>query len=371
MAGIECTGQGLIYRNPIPHVHSVHAYFPSLALLGDGEVLASLVLGEAFEAPNLRTWLARSQDGGQSWELQGPLYPGIADRLTSDACRLTALANGEVVAFLVRHDRGDHPHEGLANPTNMGFVPTELLLLRSSDRGQTWSAPEELAPPLEGPSFELCCPIVPLRDGRWLLPTSTWRGWDGYCPNGMKMVALISADRGRSWPSWVEVMADPAGRVIYWESKIVELPDGRLLATAWAYDERAAVDLPNQYALSHDGGASWSAPRSTGLQGQTLTPLALPDGRVLCVYRRMDEPGLWVNLSRLRGDDWVNEEGVPLWGSRQAGLTSSSANMTHNFNVLRFGAPALALRPDGSVLGAFWCYEDYVSDIRWFSLRLC
>jgi hypothetical protein len=186
----------------------------------------------------------------------------------------------------------------------------------------------------------------------------------------MKMVALISADRGASWPSWTEVMADPAGRVIYWESKILELLDGRLLATAWGYDESAAADLPNQYSLSSDGGATWSRPRSTGLLGQTLTPLALPDDRVLCVYRRMDEPGLWASLSRLKGETWINEEGVPLWGSRQAGLTSSSANMTHNFNVLRFGAPALVGKPDGSVLGAFWCYEDCVSNIRWFTLRL-
>jgi len=367
---IECLQQGLIYRNPIPHVRSVHAYFPSVAVMDNGEMLATLVLGEAFEAPNLHTCVARSADQGKTWELEGEIYPGTPDRLTSDACRITALPGGKVVAFMVRHDRSEHPDEGLTSHETLGFVPTELLLLRSDDYGRTWSQPQALVPPLEGPSFELCCPIIPLRDGPWLLPTSTWRGWDGHCPNGMKMVAFISADHGESWPEYAEAMADPDRRVVYWESKIVELPDGRLLATAWAYDEEAAGDRPNPYALSADGGRTWSAPRSTGLQGQTLTPLALGDGRVLCVYRRMDEPGLWANLSHLEGDEWVNDTGTALWGTQVAGLTGASRNMAQNFNVLRFGAPCLTGTPDGGVFGAFWCYEDCVSNIRWFRLRV-
>jgi hypothetical protein len=161
---------------------------------------------------------------------------------------------------------------------------------------------------------------------------------------------------------------DPAQRVIYWESKIVELADGRLLATAWAYDQQAAEDLPNQYAISTDGGATWTEPCSTGLSGQTLTPLALPDGRVLCVYRRMDRPGLWTVLSELQGNTWVNGDTGPIWGADTAGLTSQTTNMAANFNVLRFGAPCCSLLPDGSVLGAFWCYEDCVSNVRWFAL---
>lgn len=361
---------GLVYRNPIAHVHSVHAYFPSVANLGDGELLCSLTLGEAFESPNLHSHLARSTDNGDTWQLEGELYPGTPDRLTSDACRLTALGNGEVVAFLVRHDRTDHPHEGLTNEQTLGFVPTELLLMRSGDNGRTWTEPEPLEPPLVGPSFELCSPITPLADGRWFLPTSTWRGWDGECPNGMKMIALISADRGRTWPEYVDVLRDPEDKVVYWESKIVELPDGRLLTAAWAYDEQASADRPNQYALSSDGGRTWTAPASTGLQGQTLTPTVLPDGRVLCVYRRTDRTGLWANLSHLDGDTWVNDTCEPLWGADTAGLTGSSQSMVQNFQVLRFGAPCLCPLDDGAHLVAFWCYEDAVSNIRWIKVRV-
>ena len=370
MRHIQCLKTGLIYRNPKPHVRSLHAYFPSVAVLDRDELLATFALGEAFEAVNLRSVAARSTDRGETWQFEGPLYPGTTERLTSDTCRITALPDGRLAVFMVRADRSEHPDDGFANSANLGFVPTELLLLRSADRGRTWSAPESLTPPLVGPAFEICCPVTPLRDGRWILPTSTWQGWNGECPNGVKMVALVSGDQGRTWPEYWEVMADPAQKVIYWESKIVELPDGRLLAAAWAYDRDRARDLPNQYTLSADGGTTWSRPRSTGLRGQTLTPFALEDGRILCVYRRMDKPGLWANLSHLAGNKWVNDSDEPLWGAGARGLTGKSRNMVKNFSVLRFGAPHLTCLADGTIFVSFWCYEDCVSNIRWLTLKV-
>jgi len=370
MSTIRNRGTGLIYRNPISHVHSVHAYFPSVIAMDNGELLASLVLGEAFESPNCHTQIARSTDNGESWQLEGPIYAGTTDRLTSNACRITALPDGEVVAFMIRADRTDHPDEGLTSHETLGFVPTELLLLRSRDYGRTWSEPVALNPPLVGPSFEMCCPITPLTDGRWILPTATWHDWEGNCPNGLQMLAMVSDDRGKSWPAYWTIMRDPDQHIIYWESKVVEMPDGRLLAAAWAYDKDAAKDLPNQYVLSADRGETWSTPRSTGLIGQTMTPFVLDDGRILSVYRRMDKTGLWAGLAHLEGDEWINGDAVPLWGAQVEGLTQTSENMAENFNVLRFGAPCMVRLPDGTILVAFWCYEDCVSVIRWFKLQI-
>jgi len=84
----------------------------------------------------------------------------------------------------------------------------------------------------------------------------------------------------------------------------------------------------------------------------------------------MDEPGLWAVVARLEGDAWVNGEFLPLWGTQTAGLTATTKNMAHNFNVLRFGAPSLVVLPDNTIFVAFWCYEDCISVIRWFALEL-
>ncbi len=367
---MEILKTGILYRNPIPHVHSVHAYFPSVISMDNGEMLATAVLGEAFEAPNLHTQVFRSLDMGETWTQEGPLCPDTRDRLLSDASRLTALDGGDMVVFTIRHDRTEHPHEGLTNPETLGFVPTEPLLFRSADYGRTWAAPEVITPPLEGPSFELCCPITVLRDGRWVLPTSTWQAWDGHCPNGIRTIAMISRDTGRTWPEYWDVMVEPGAKTYFWESKIIELPDGRQLAVAWAYDAVAEKDRSNQYVLSSDGGRTWSPPASTGIQGQTLTPMVLEDGRILCVYRRMDTPGLWACLAHLDADTWVTEEQTPVWGAETRGLTGASGNMSQNFTVLRFGAPCLTRCPDGTIFMAFWCYEDWVSVIRWFKLSI-
>lgn len=370
MSAVALLDTGLIYKNPKPHVHSVHGYFPSVAYLGDQHMVATVVLAEAFEAADARTQLCRSTDLGRTWELEAPLAQAVPGRLLSDSSRITALSRNDLVAFMVRCDRTKHPEEGLTNPDTLGFVPTEPLLLRSNDAGQSWSSPQAIPPPLVGPAFELCAPVTVLRDGRWLIPTHTWPGWDGDCPNGKRMVAFVSHDQGNTWPEYLGIMHDPERTVYFWESKIVELSDGRLLAVAWAYDADAAQDLPNQYAISRDGGTTWSPPRSTALQGQTLTPLLLPDGRVLCVFRRMDKPGLWAVVARLEEDAWINEELVPLWGTQTTDLTATTQDMAHNFNVLRFGAPSLACLPGNTIFIAFWCYENCISVIRWFTLRM-
>ena len=361
---------GVLYKNPEPHIRSIHAYFPSVAVLESGEMLATIVLGEAFEAMNLCAHVARSVDGGGTWTLEGPIDSGTPGRLTSNSARLSLLPDGRLVALVARFDRTEHPDEGLSNPDTIGFAPTDFLLYFSDDAGRSWDGPEKISTPFGDVPLEICAPVTPLKNGRCLIPTSTWNLWDDGSPYGFRMVVLVSDDGCRTWPDSVDVMVDPAGKTLFWESKVVELPDSRLLTVVWKHDIGSGIDLPNHYSLSGDGGRSWSEPRTTGLMGQTPAPFVLDDGRVLCVYRRMDVPGLWANVSRIEGDEWINEASEPLWGHTAGGLTGSSVNPVENFATLRFGAPCIAHLPNGTVFVAFWCYEDCISVIRWFKFTV-
>jgi sialidase-1 len=360
---------GIVYRNPTPHLKSIHAYFPSVAAAADGRLFAVFTTAEAFEALNLRVHLSVSSDGGESWAMLTDPAPLPTDSPFSETARLTITKDEELVLLLVRHSRKDHMDCGFVNPVNLGFVPTQFFITRSRDWGRSWSELAAVSPPLEGPEFEMCSPIVELRDGRWLLPTSTWRDWNGRLPNGNRAVAFISHDRGRTWPEYLDVMHHQSDRVRYWESKIVEQADSSLVAVAWAYDEPADSDLPNQYVVSRDGGTTWTAPRSAALNGQTMAALTLGDGRILAAYRRKDRPGLWLNISRLDGDQWVNDTSQALWGSDSSG-SGRGSHMTQRFQTLRFGAPSMTHCPDGRVVLAFWCYEDCISVIRWYSFYL-
>ena len=226
-----------------------------------------------------------------------------------------------------------------------------------------------MTPPLVGPEFEICSSPVQLSDGRLLYPSSTWKAWDGASPTGMKAVAFISDDSGATWPRHVVTLDGTPDQVVHWESKVIELAAGRLLAVSWAFDEPNSVSLPNHFSLSADGGDSFSSPAATDLSGETPAVLGLGPDEALCVYRRTDVAGLYAARVSLAGGRWTTGEQLECFGTG-ALYGTDSQNQSEKFAVLRFGAPCVTRLDDGSVLVAFWVVEECVSNIRWVRLAL-
>jgi hypothetical protein len=288
-------------------------------------------------------------------------------RRSTHSVRLSRVGDGTVVAFGGRYYRDD-PEEGLTNRANLGYVPMDLILLRSRDGGATWDGPTAIDPPLVGPGFETCHNIVELRDGRWLGPTATWKGWDGEAPNGHQAIALVSHDKGKTWPEWTPVINQYDRGVVSWEQGLTQLADGRLLAVVWSFDEKSGRTLPNRYALSADG-RTFSAARENGLHGETAKLLTLPDGRVLCLYRRTDKPGLWATLVQIKGDDWVNVAEAPVWQGAASGMKGQRV-ASDELSSLKFGFPSMIQLPGGEILALFWCVEECLFVIRWARLTI-
>jgi len=362
---IACVESGVVYRNPRPHLKSIHAWHPSIVRLDDGRLLAGFDLGEAIESLDYRTHVSQSRDEGRTWEEPRPLFDDPVRRRSTHSVRLGRVRDGTILGFGGRFYRDD-PNEGLTNRANLGYVPMDLILLRSRDGGATWDGPVTIDPPLIGPGFETCHRIIELADGRWLAPTSTWKGWNGEAPNGMKAIALVSRDRGATWPEWITIIDQYDRGIVSWEQGITQLADGRLLAVVWSFDEKAGRSLPNQFALSADG-RTFAAPRPNGLHGETAKLLTLADGRVLCLYRRTDQPGLWAVLVRIEGDEWINVAEAPVWRGAASGM-KGQGSAGDELSALKFGFPSMVQLPGGDVLAVFWCLEDCLYIIRWARL---
>lgn len=359
---IERRDEGVVYRNPRPDLRARHTWHPTVVRFDDGELVVAFDIAQADAAFDYRTYSSRSLDGGATWSEPQRVFPDPPGRPTTHSVRISRTGDDELVAWGSVAYRDD-PERGLVNPETLGYAEMDLVLLRSADRGRTWLGPERIEPPLVGPSFETCHAIVVTRDGRWLGPTSTWPGWDGDDPNGMNAILLVSSDRGRTWPSHIVEFDRWSERVAHWEQSFLELRDGRWLAVAWALDTTTGRTLPTPYAIARDG-AGFDHHGQTGFLAQTTKLVELPDGRILAAYRRDDEAGLWATLARLEGDDWVNVETVPLWRGQPSGMAGAAAPGAE-LAQLRFGFPQMVLEPGGTVLLVFWCEEEGIKNIRW------
>jgi BNR repeat-like domain len=363
---IEIKGSGCVYENSSPFLGSIVAYHPSLSWLGGSELLATFDIGEAVEAFDYHTVAARSRDQGETWELEGPIVkePPL---LTTHTVRTSRLRNGSMVGFggFFRRKQG----AGVVNRQTLGLVPVDLFIVRSTDGGHTWTKPRTLTPPLKGPSWEICHAIVETESGRWLAPTSTWRGWDESDYPGDQAVVLMSGDQGASWSSYGVTFDGRKNRLSYLEQSVVNLGDRALLAVSWACDSRTGKTEPSVYSISRDDGATFSPPRFTDFYAQTCKVSRLIDGRLLCVYRRNDRDGLWATVSQLHDDEWVNLFEAPLWLGADSGM-KGVLNTADELSNLKFGHPSIRQISSHEVLILFWYQEYCITKIRWIKLRV-
>jgi hypothetical protein len=335
-------------------------------LLSDTEFLATFDVGEAVESFDYHTVVAGSTDRGNGWELIGPLLSETPE-MTTHSVRTSRLADGTIVGFGGFYRR--RAEEDLVNRQTFGLVPVDLFTVRSTDGGRTWSKPRMVSAPLEGPSWEICHPIVELTNGTWIAPTSTWRGWAGNDYPGDRAVVLISNDGGESWPHYGTTFDGRNTGLSYLEQSVVALADGLILAVSWVYELTTGRTRPSVYALSSDGGLTFSEPRPTGFDAQTCKVIQLRDGRLLCIYRRNDIAGLWATISCFEDGNWTNSIAAPLWQGADSGM-QGVLNRADELSGLKFGHPSIRQLSPDEVLVLFWCQEQCVTNIRWIRLRL-
>lgn len=364
---IELVATGLIYRNPQPSLKSIHAWHPTLAWLDNGDLIVSYDLAEAISSVDYGSYHARSTDGGATWSDPARFIDDAQDASVNRMVRISRLADGSLAG--TGQQRYNH-HPGLPNwnPETYGVDPGDWFFMRSAD-GNHWDEPDNVTMPITDQPYELCHAVVETSNGRWIMPTVLLRAWDGSMPNGLKTIALVSHDKGHTWPSYMNIFEDPQRNVAYHEVSLIQLPDDRLLSVAWPFNITAGKTLqPVPFAISSDG-EHFDIRGSTEIAGETTKLLSLGDGRVLSLMRRTDKAGLWAVLAQIQGDQWVNLDEAPIWQGSESRMVGDRDAATE-LSELAFGFPNLIHLPDGDIFAAFWCREECIHNIRWLRVRI-
>jgi len=334
--------------------------FAKAIQLGDGTILCSYGVGGGPEVWGGSDW-SLSPDGGKTWELGGTILPKrlVGETTVSNALKLSQGIDGTLYAYGSRYYRERNARFGAGRD--------EAVLCLSPDAGQTWGEPR--LPPF-GYAFpvEISDAVLVLPDGRLLAPAGLLPAEDRL---GEQVVVLISDDGGRTWPSRSVVFEHPEHQHGYFEHKFCLLPDGSILAICWTVSlDRELVDQPNHYAISRDQGGTWSAPRSTGIRGQTMCPLSLGAGRILLAYnRRYGKQGIVLATVNL-DDDWAVESETLVYDAQALLDTGAAGAGVETFDAFRFGFPSLLRLQDGAILLTYWAQPPGADRFGIYAIRI-
>lgn len=158
----EILSEGFVHQCS-EHGHGSVAATSRCTETQSGELLCSFMLQSGLGINDFVPCIARSQDAGKTWQLQGPIWPHLRSRYSMNTS-ISRSANGELFLFGFRMPI-TQPGESFWCQETLGILPNELIWSRSSDDGHTWLEPQALPVPLPG-AAETPAPIQVTRTGR-------------------------------------------------------------------------------------------------------------------------------------------------------------------------------------------------------------
>lgn len=340
MLGTDTFKNQIIYTDGYHHLHPA-----DLIPLHNGDILLMCREGTEHISVDGNVIMLRSKDGGKTWG-DKQVVGGIKDLDEREGCGVQ-LRNGTIVVGIFYNNlyNGDGSYINLTGKRTPGHHP-ELhglgaYIITSKDNGHTWSAPDFINTKgmpftnLEGPTHS----PIQLPDGSILM------GVIGYSLHGDRKdnaaVMLRSIDMGKTWKYLSTIADDPGGKHGgFAEPGIVRTKSGRIVAMIRTPYLNGAVWT----AYSDDGGKTWLNLHATPMIGHPCDIIQLKDGRLLATYgirpgRHTEPGGVRACFSNDNGKTWDINAEVPL---------------RSDFINWDIGYPESLQLPDGNILTAYY-----------------
>jgi len=365
MAVFEIINEGWISRRRLEEGGRTGA--PNCVLTSGGALICTYIIQSAMGSNDFVPHLARSHDGGVTWQQYGPIWPDLA-AAWSILVTGSRAPNGDLYLFGSRCPI-DVPEETFWCEETQGLKQNELVWSRSSDDGATWTEPAVIPMPVAG-AAEAPAPMCVSRNGRWLCCYSPYNTFDSSLTvDRSKAVILVSDDEGQTWQHghMLSYHEPETGSAV---AAVTELSDGRFLGAGWHLHLADKQDYPNGFALSNDGW-HWEPTGSTGVMGQSVGLAPLPDGRVLMSFtqRKHAEIGIGIAVASPESGDFGLQHKEIVWAAERA-MEHNSSGDHGDWLDFAFGMPALTLLDADTVLMGFWLHQADGRGARYVRLRM-
>ncbi|MDG1891287.1 MAG: sialidase family protein [Verrucomicrobiota bacterium] len=267
------------FATPIPFVlepadkgepFSAHNHQPSITWLPNGDLMAIWYSTGTEQGTELTVLASRLRANSDGWDPSSEFFKA---------------PNRNMHGSSIFHDGNGtlHHFNGMAPGGGRGWAKLALLLRSSKDNGVTWTTPWAIDARLTG-RHQVISGTLMTRSGILIQNCDA-------VPGGNGGTALhLSHDGGRTWqdpgegkpkPSFVQ-NGKGAGTIAGIHAKVVELPDGRLLALGRGDSIQGRMPM----SLSEDMGRNWTyraSPFPPIGGGQRLVLKRLEEGPLLFV----------------------------------------------------------------------------------------
>lgn len=252
---------------------NIHTYrIPGLAATAKGTLIAvydNRYTGSGDLQGDIDVGMSRSTDGGETWEPMRVImdmgeYGGLPQNqngIGDPAILVDKESNTIWVAAVWAHA---HPNKANWWASSPGMLPNEtsqLILVKSTDDGKTWSKPINITPQVKDSSWQLLLQGpgagIMLKDGTLVFAVQFKKDIGVPAIDGGKYTChstiLYSKDKGQTWAIGTGAKSNTT------EAQVVELADGSLMLNM--RDDRNRKEKgPNNgraVAITTDLGKTW------------------------------------------------------------------------------------------------------------------